>query len=137
MCCDWYRMVDQSRVMGRNFSHLLRSTGLLVQDGCLLWGNQVIMPPPGRQQILDELHCGHPGVARMKSLARMYVWWPNMDEQIEQTVRHCSACQQNCASPLKAPLHPWEWPSKPWSRLHIDFAGPVEDHMILVIIDAH
>ena len=46
-----------------------------------------------------------------------------MDEQIEQTVRHCSACQQNHASPLKAPLYP--------------FVGPMEDHMLLVIIDAH
>ena len=24
----------------------------------------------------------------------------------------------------KAPLHSWEWPSQPWSRLHLDFAGP-------------
>ena len=115
----------------------VRSTEMSVQDGCLLWGNRVIIPPQGRQQILNELHNGHPGVARMKSLARMYVWWPKMDEQIEQTVRHCSACQQNRAAPPKAPLHPWEWPNKPWSRLHIDFAGPVQGHMLLVIIDAH
>ena len=44
---------------------------------CTRWlspvGNQVIIPPPGRQQILSELHNGHPGVARMKSLAQMYV----------------------------------------------------------------
>ena len=110
------------------------SNGLSVQDGCLLWGNRVIMPPPGRQQILDELHWGHPGMTKMKSLARMRTNMDeqvaNMDEQIEQTVWHCSACQQNHASPLKAPLHPW-------SRLYIDFAGPMEDHMLLVIIDAH
>ena len=39
--------------------------------------------------------------------------------------------------PPKAALHPWEWPSKPWSRLHIDFAGPVQDHTLFVIVDAH
>ena len=26
--------------------------------------------------------------------------------------------------PRSAPLHPWEWPSAPWERIHIDFAGP-------------
>ena len=29
-------------------------------------------------------------------------------------------------SPAPAPLHPWEWPSRPWARLHIDHAGPFQ-----------
>ena len=37
----------------------------------------------------------------------------------------------------KGPLHPWEWPDKPWSRLNIDYAGPFMGQMLLVIIDAH
>ena len=36
-----------------------------------------------------------------------------------------------------APLHPWLWPSKPWQRIHIDYAGPVRGRMLLVVIDAH
>ena len=50
-----------------------RRMELSTQAGCLLWGNRVIVPPPGRQLILDELHAGHPGVSRMKSLARTHV----------------------------------------------------------------
>ena len=23
-----------------------------------------------------------------------------------------------------APIQPWEWPERPWSRLHVDYAGP-------------
>ncbi len=34
-------------------------------------------------------------------------------------------------------LHPWEWPSKPWSRLHLDFAGPFLGHYYLVLVDAY
>ena len=40
-------------------------------------------------------------------------------------------------SPAAATLHPWEWPSCPWSRLHLDFAGPFCNLMFLVLIDAH
>ena len=40
-------------------------------------------------------------------------------------------------SPSVAPLHSWEWPSTPWTRLHIDFAGPFKGHMFLVLVDAH
>ena len=38
-----------------------RSTELSGQDGCLLWGNWVVVPPQGQKQILAELHSGHPG----------------------------------------------------------------------------
>ncbi len=39
--------------------------------------------------------------------------------------------------PAVAPLHPWLWPAKPWQRIHIDYAGPVEGKMMLVVVDAH
>ena len=42
-------------------------------EGCVLWGSRVVIPPPGRQAVLMELHEGHPGITRMKFLARMYV----------------------------------------------------------------
>ena len=38
---------------------------------------------------------------------------------------------------LKAPLHPWEWATAPWQQLHIDFAGPFQNSMFLVVVDAH
>ena len=72
----------------------------------------------------------------MKSLTRAYNWWPKLDRDIESLARACMTCQQTCALPSKVPLHPWEWPSQPWNRLHLDFAGPFLGHMYLVIIDA-
>ena len=97
---------------------------LSVQDGCVMWGNRVVIPLAGRAHVLQLLHEGHPGITRMKALARGVVWWPGMDSELESKVNECEACQANRKSPPKAPLHPWEWPSKPWSRLHIDHAGP-------------
>jgi hypothetical protein len=34
-------------------------------------------------------------------------------------------------------MHPWAWPDKPWSRVHVDFAGPVDGQMLLILVDAH
>ena len=39
--------------------------------------------------------------------------------------------------PPLAPLHPWKWPTKPWSRLDLDFAGPFVGKMFLVLVDTH
>jgi hypothetical protein len=65
----------------------------------------------------------------MKAVARSYVWWPGIDSQIEQTVKCCDGCQLTQKMPQVAPLHPWEWPSAPWERVHVDFAGPFMDSM--------
>ena len=46
-----------------------RKQELSIEDGCVLWGNRVDVPPPGRAKIIDTLHEGHPGMVRMKSLA--------------------------------------------------------------------
>ena len=114
-----------------------RKDELSVQDGCVLWGNRVIVPQLGQTKVLAELHQGHPGVSRMKSLARSVVWWPGLDKDIEGMVGECHQCQINLKTPATAPLHPWEWPARPWARIHIDFAGPFMDKMFLVVVDAH
>ena len=114
-----------------------RRMELSTHDGCILWGNRVVVPERGKQYVLQELHGGHPGVSRMKSLSRMFVWWPGIDKDIETLVSKCSHCQATRPSPPLAPLQPWSWPSRPWARLHIDYAGPVEGKMLLVVIDAH
>ena len=43
-------------------------------DGYILWGTRVVIPRRGRDAVLQELHEGHPGMSKMKALARMYVW---------------------------------------------------------------
>ncbi|KAJ8018701.1 hypothetical protein HOLleu_43163 [Holothuria leucospilota] len=49
---------------------------LSVESNCLLWGLRVIIPYKYQDYVLKELHTSHPGMAKMKSLARMQVLWP-------------------------------------------------------------
>ena len=74
--------------------------------------------------MLNELHQAHIGMAKMKSFARMYLWWPKIDDTIEQMVRQCQQCQEQQLEAISAPLQPWKWPSSPWDRNHVDHAGP-------------
>ena len=52
-----------------------------------------MVPEAGRAQLLKELDDGHPGISRMKALARTMLWWPGLDKNIENTVNQCNACQ--------------------------------------------
>ena len=72
----------------------------------------------------------------MEALSRSFVWWPNIDRDIENTVKNCRNCQMNKNNPIKAPIHPWEWTNKPWVRLHLDYAGLYQNKMFLIIVDS-
>ena len=54
--------------------YFTRREGLSVHASCVLWGFRVVSPPQGRYEVLNILHETHPGIVRMKSLARSYVW---------------------------------------------------------------
>ena len=52
-------------------------------------------------------------------------YWTNIDRGIENTVKACNGCALAAmASPIK--LSPRPKIDRPWSRIHIDFAGPLD-----------
>ena len=110
---------------------------LTSESGCLLWGIRVLVPDKLRAKLSEELHCDHPGICCMKSVARSYFWWPGVDKAIEELAKSCQSCQAVKQAPAAAPLHPWIWPTRPWQRVHLDFTGPFQGSMFLVAIDAH
>ena len=69
---------------------------LSVHNGCLLWGQRVVIPTSLQSRVLHELHLEHPGVNRMKALARSFVCWVNLDKDIKELVK---TCQQSTTSP--------------------------------------
>ncbi|XP_051915879.1 uncharacterized protein K02A2.6-like [Hippocampus zosterae] len=110
---------------------------LSVEQGCVLWGTRVVVPEKMRRVVLKEIHDGHPGIVKMKTIARQYVWWPNIDMDVEKVCKQCQTCQLEQRMPRHVPLHPWEFPGGVWRRIHIDFAGPFMSHMFMIVVDAH
>ena len=108
-----------------------------MEGGYVLWGIHVIIPTKWRERLLRELHCDHPGISKMKSIARSYMWWPGMNQQIEELVKSCPDCLAIGKTPPIAPLQPWEWPSTVFQRLHIHFAGPFKGAMFVVVVDVY
>ena len=71
----------------------------------------------------------------MKSFARSRVWWPGIDKDLESLAKKCEGWQQSRNMPPGAPLIPWDWPSQPWERMHVDFAGPFLGSMFIIVVD--
>nr|CAH7754084.1 unnamed protein product [Callosobruchus chinensis] len=88
------------------------------------------------EEFCEELHATHVGIMKMKQLARRYVYWPKIDQDIEKLVRSCEECALIRSSPAKAPVHPWHEPDENWERLHMDYAGPFQHKYFLMVVDA-
>ena len=121
-------------------NHFTRSVLIsqhLMVNGCLLLGLKLVIPKKFQSSVLELLHGGHPGMMHMKSLARLHVWWPSIDSDIEQTVQACTNCALLARDPARVPLHSWNFPRKLWQRLHMDYARPFRSKMWLILIDAY
>ncbi|BHF58195.1 hypothetical protein SprV_0100114500 [Sparganum proliferum] len=115
----------------------LRRASLSVVDSCLMFADRVVIPSSLRPTVLRQFHAAHPGTSRMKSIARSFAYWPGIDGDIDDLVRRCTRCQQAAKMPPRQPPVPWEPPERPWSRVHIDFARPLNGVSYLILVDAY
>ena len=60
-------------------------------DNVLLYSETVVIPKNLLNRILRDFHTGHPGINRMKSLIRSYVYWPKINN-ITDMIGKCKGC---------------------------------------------
>lgn len=125
--CDFVKMGKIKDLQGKDFAaYVGKDIELTVDQDCLLWGYRVVVPEKLRKSVLDLLHESHLGIVKTKSLARSFIWWPRLDNDIENLIKSCLPCQRLLSSPEKSKLIPWVPTNSVWQRIHIDFAGPVK-----------
>lgn len=127
---EWPKVVDDLLICYKR-----KGNELYVESDCLMWGTRIVIPEVLRGMILKELHSTHMGIVKMKSLARSYVWWPGIDNDIERITKQCRFCLESASNPPRSELHTWKWPEGPSIRIHIDFLQ-IGDKMFLIIHDA-
>ncbi len=94
-----------------------RQNEIGLEDKCLMWGVCVIIPQFHNLFNQCSFHENHPGITRMKAIARSYAGGVGLiDKAIEEVAK---------SNP------PWVWLTIPWKRIHIDFAGPFLNKMFL------
>lgn len=102
-----------------------------------LRGLRTVIPSILKNGILEELHEDHIDMTKIKDLARSYVSWPNVDKDIEDLSRAYRQSFEVQKESKKDTDQFWEFPSTPWQKLHIDFAGKFLNRYLLLGIDAH
>ncbi len=107
---------------------------LSVSRDMLIFRDRIVIPASMRADILDRIHEGHQGVAKCRERAAMSVWWPEINQDIQDKVSACTFCQINNASQRKEPLKPTDLPDRPWQRVAADLCE-LKGERYLVVID--
>lgn len=89
-------------------------------DGLLFMSERLVVPLSMRSKMLTSIHEGHQGIEKCKTKARTVLYWPGMDQQIEEIVQKCSTCEKFQNSNQKEPLLPETIPDRPWQKIASD-----------------
>nr|CAD2198114.1 unnamed protein product [Meloidogyne enterolobii] len=110
-----------------------RRQELEVIDECIMCSGKIVIPKTLRKSVLKVLHETHPGSAKMKGVAREYMYWPNIGRDIEDWVANCGMCQSAAKRPIKSELRPWPITNRNWERVHIDLLGRVKTEKCILL----
>nr|VZI47428.1 unnamed protein product [Spirometra erinaceieuropaei] len=61
----------------------LRRASLSVVDSCLMFADRVVISSSLRPVILRQFYAAHPVTSPMKSTARSFAYWPDIDSDID------------------------------------------------------
>ena len=79
------------------------------------------------------MHESHQGSVRTKQSAKLTVYWPGIDNDIENTILACKTCQDSLPSNPREPLTQKAKPTRPFQAIAADICTyAAHDYLILV-----
>lgn len=93
---------------------------IMTENDLLFYNERIIIPTSMRQTILNKLHEPHFGITKTQKRAHDSVFWPCINNEIEQAVSKCQICQENSAKNQKEPLISHEIPTEPFKKVACD-----------------
>ena len=92
-----------------------------MENGLLIEGDRICIPPELYERMLHDLHEGHKGIEKMQHLAHDKIYWQRMDADITEYVKNCKICTKHKSMQAIQPMIPRDIPEGPWQDLAADF----------------
>ena len=107
---------------------------LTIDGDLIVHGCRLLIPTKMRPQILSQLHESHQGSVRTKQRARLSVYWPGIDNDIDNTILACQLCQDHLPSNPREPIIQKPKPERPFQEIAVDLCFHA-GHTYLIVVD--
>ena len=126
----WPRRKEDAVIAARDL-YAIRGE-LSVSDGLLLKGEQIVIPPDLRGEILEKIHAGHLGLNKSRERAKDAVWWPQITRDIKDMIGKCHFCIERKPTQIKEPMQTSELPARPYQKVGADLLTHKSDQFLVV-----
>jgi len=109
---------------------------LTIDEDLIIYGCRLLIPYKLRREVLKQLHESHQGTQRTKQRARLTVYWPGIDNDIDNLISQCHQCQSHLPANPKEPMIAKPRPSRPFEELAADFCYHA-GRCYLIIVDCY
>lgn len=92
-----------------------------MDDSLIVHGCRLLIPTTMQRQILSDLHESHQGSVHTKQRARLTVYWPGIDNDIDNVILSCKKCQDLLPANAKEPIISKPKPTRPFQEVSPDF----------------
>ena len=109
---------------------------LTIKDGLVLKGMRIVIPKNKHNEILKMIHKGHLGLGKCKLQVEDTVYWPGINEQLEQVVLNCELCLKYSKAKGKQPSNMYlgqEISIHPWTKITTDVFSFDGDSYLLIV----
>ena len=106
---------------------------LTLDEDLIVYGCRLLIPSGMRREILEQLHASHQGVVRTKQRAGLTVYWPGLNNDIENIVSSCRQCQDYLPSNAKEPIIFKARPTRPFQEVAADLCYHAGRHYLIII----
>jgi transposase InsO family protein len=90
-------------------------------DDLVFKGNCLVIPQSLRSEMLNLIHEGHMGIERCRNQVKNVLFWPNITNDIKNTVESCEICIKYRKNNVREPMISHPIPDLPWQKLGVDF----------------
>ena len=111
--------------------------GLTIEDGLILKGTRIVITNTKCEAILKQIHDSHLGLTKCKLHAKQAVYWPGLNDRLEQLVLNSQFCLKYSRSKKKSDEYSTlgqEVLIFPWTKLATDLFY-FEGHSYLLLVD--
>ena len=92
-------------------------------EGIIMRGNWIVIPENLRKRVIEICHESHMGIVKTKQLLISKVWFPGIDQRVENLIADCLPCQVGTNRTARDPLDMSPLLKGLWVQVSADVCG--------------